>query len=365
MGSTSKGIPLLLLCLLVPSRFAAQQRVQGEPGPAAVKAARRASRSLPENLSQASLLNTSEGLSVIGAALESRGRGRSKLDCSHLVHTVYQRAGFPYSYVSSSDLYAGVDEFQPVTRPQAGDLVVWPGHVGIVVNPSQNTFFSALRSGIGVESYSGSYWRERGVPRFYRYAKAIAANRGDSEAASPGVTHAVLDDSVNTQAMSTVDVNPAGIQFPRVQIIDSARPQAREVTQAILLALSVNPEGFEESDVFKLARPLIVFSRLEVRAVKVHGDQGQIQVRITAPLRLARGQAKLTKRQETQTWSLRRRDQKSWELLIPQDAVYLSRDTAVRILAHQLALLADTGSPSANPHQKSQLAQMLNSLLME
>lgn len=303
---------------------------------------------------------------MIGAALESRGRGRSKLDCSHLVHTVYQRAGFPYSYVSSSDLYAGVDEFQPVTRPQAGDLVVWPGHVGIVVNPSQNTFFSALRSGIGVESYFGSYWKERGVPRFYRYAKAVAANRGESKAATPDVTqHAVLDDSLNTQAMSTVDVNPAGIQSPRVQIIDSARPQAREVTQAILLALSVKPEGFEESDVFKLARPLIVFSRLEVRALKIHGEQGQIQVRITAPLRLARGQAKLTKRQETQTWSLRRRDQKSWELLLPQDAVYLSRDTAVRVLAHQLVLIADTESPSANPHQKSQLAQMLNSLLME
>ena len=164
----------LVVCVLVAGRSGAQHEPHSQESVADEQRASRTDASPHQIISKSSLLNPSEGLSVIGAALESRGRGRSKPDCSHLVHAVYERAGFPYSYMSSSDLYAGVDEFHQVTHPQPGDLVVWPGHVGIVVNPSQNTFFSSLRSGIGVESYSSSYWKDRGAPRFYRYVKAAA-----------------------------------------------------------------------------------------------------------------------------------------------------------------------------------------------
>jgi len=170
---------MFLLCVLVPSPFAAQPF---------------AARPKPQNYTKSApapphkhpptspLLNSSEGLSVISAALESRGPAHSKPDCSHLVHTVYERAGFPYSYVSSSDLYRGVAEFRHVVHPQSGDLVAWPGHVGIVVNPVQNTFFSSLRSGLGVESYSAPYWKERGQPRFYRYAKSPVIARSEKPA---------------------------------------------------------------------------------------------------------------------------------------------------------------------------------------
>jgi hypothetical protein len=72
-----------------------------------------------------------------------------------------------------------VQAFRHVQHPQPGDLVAWPGHVGIVVNPSQNTFFSSLRSGLGVEPYSSAYWKERGAHRFYRYAKGPAPARSD------------------------------------------------------------------------------------------------------------------------------------------------------------------------------------------
>jgi len=174
-----------------------------------------------------------------------------------------------------------------------------------------------------------------------------------------------LEASANTVTRSSVNLNPVGIELPRVQIINSARPKPEEVTQALLPTLSMNPEALRESDVFKLAPSLIVLSRLEVRAVKIHGDQGRAEVRITAPVSIAGGQANLRTRQEVQTWPLRRRDQTSWELMLPQDAIYMSRDTAVRVLAHQLALLADTENPSANLRQKSQLARMLNTLLME
>jgi len=114
------------------------------------------------------LLSPDEGLDILAAALDVRHRLTNERDCSHLIHALYERAGFPYPYSNSRELYAGVEQFQAVAYPQAGDLIVWRGHVGIIVSPTKRSFFSALRSGRGVEKYDSSYWRR---PRFFRYVK--------------------------------------------------------------------------------------------------------------------------------------------------------------------------------------------------
>jgi hypothetical protein len=120
------------------------------------------------------LLNPDQGLAIIGAALESRKPTDSNADCSNLVHAIYERAGLTYSYANSSELYRGVKEFRRILHPQPGDLVVWRGHVGIVISPVQHSFFSAMRSGRGVEFYDSPYWQTRGQPRFFRYLKAAS-----------------------------------------------------------------------------------------------------------------------------------------------------------------------------------------------
>ena len=74
-------------------------------------------------------------------------------------------------YASSLDLYIGVDEFRRVGRPQPGDLAVWQGHAGIVIDPTQHSFFTVLSSGPGVDSYDSPYWKQRGRPRFFRYVR--------------------------------------------------------------------------------------------------------------------------------------------------------------------------------------------------
>jgi len=130
----------------------------------------------PEAVSPDSLGPVSEddGLAILGAALESRGaayRMEKRRDCSHLVHAVYEKAGFTYPYTPSADLYRGPESFERVDEPQPGDLVVWQGHAGIVVSPRQHTFFSALRTGLGVDNYDSAYWMGRGHPRFFRYVK--------------------------------------------------------------------------------------------------------------------------------------------------------------------------------------------------
>jgi cell wall-associated NlpC family hydrolase len=125
-------------------------------------------------------LTEDDGLSVIAAALDSPTHIGRQNDCSHLVHAIYDRAGFSYPYSSSSDLYEGTDEFRRVKHPQPGDLVVWSGHVGIVVNPAQHAFFSTLTHGPGIDTYDAKYWQGRGPVRFYRYIKRQRRAHGPS-----------------------------------------------------------------------------------------------------------------------------------------------------------------------------------------
>jgi len=165
---SQRAIAALIACGLGAQCSAAQMETRTLGSSNAI-AGRNASRQKSHPTSRT--LSPDDGLSVIASALDSRVRLRSESDCSHLVHAVYDRAGFRYPYVSSSSLYAGSSEFQRVAHAQPGDLVVWPGHVGIVVNPAQHAFFSTLGSGPGIDNYDAPYWRQRGQLRFYRYLK--------------------------------------------------------------------------------------------------------------------------------------------------------------------------------------------------
>jgi cell wall-associated NlpC family hydrolase len=120
----------------------------------------------------ASTLTRDDGKEVVAVALDERIHIGRERDCSHLVHAIYEKAGFSYPYASSSDLYRGTDDFRRVKKPQPGDLVVWRGHVGIVVNPRRREFYSFLRHGPGLDEYDAQYWKERGPVRFYRYIKS-------------------------------------------------------------------------------------------------------------------------------------------------------------------------------------------------
>lgn len=96
---------------------------------------------------------------------------RTGFDCSHFVHALYDEAGLHYRYATSRRLYRGLEKFQRVNQPERGDLVVWPGHVGIVVVPEQHTFLSAIASGVKRSSYVSQYWAKKGNAHFLRYTQ--------------------------------------------------------------------------------------------------------------------------------------------------------------------------------------------------
>jgi cell wall-associated NlpC family hydrolase len=159
-----------LACLLSAGILSGQQA--SAPGDVSAGAEGRvASRAHPRTRKPVGTLTADDGLAVIAAALDAKVRRDSAHDCSHLVNAIYRRAGFPYAYASSNDLYDGVEGFRRVSDPQPGDIIVWRGHAGIVVHPSRHVFFSFLTAGPTTDNYSSRYWVARGYPRFYRYVK--------------------------------------------------------------------------------------------------------------------------------------------------------------------------------------------------
>jgi hypothetical protein len=328
-------------------------------------------------------LTLGESLAILGAALDSHHRHANlSSDCSHFVHELYERAGFPYEYASSSDLYAGIDEFRRVTNPQPGDLAVWRGHAGIVVNPAQHTFFSALRSGPGVDSYDAPYWKRRGRPRFFRYIKPAPilsksirkaslqpAVLGNSQPRKPVAEEPISDESdesssANVPSPKLVQNQLANAEITRIVLVDSVRPKPDQVSAAFLQACKESEERLRWHDFFNPARSLIVFDHFEVKKVHIKRNRGWADVRIDQRVTFTGSKAEVHKRSERQRWPLSRRDNAGWELTPAPNTIYLPQHIAERILAHELAQLTEDSSATASrTGDKAELARLLGALL--
>ncbi len=257
---------LLLLWALVSSASAKQQNAESS------KADHRTIRGSSEAIVPW-LVSSDQGLAIIGAALESRKPTDSNADCSNLVHAIYERAGFTYSYSNSSELYRGIKEFRRVLHPQPGDLVVWRGHVGIVISPVQHSFFSAMRSGRGVEFYDSPYWQARGRPRFFRYLKAASRTQF-----SASTRNANLRPRIPSIAESH-DPVPADEDFALASGVSSAGQagstsmpgrNAVEPASGPVRAATVAPTGVSRAD------PPAALPEIEGRqAASLHKSEGQ------------------------------------------------------------------------------------------
>ncbi len=367
----------VLLCVCVPRPGLAQNRQPGEE--------KRVSASLQQKPAAARLLGPNEGLAILGAALDSRHhRADSSADCSHFVHGLYERAGFPYQYASSSDLYDGTDEFRRVTNPQAGDLIVWHGHAGIVVNPAQRSFFSVLHSGPGVDSYDSPYWKQRGHPRFYRYRKTVPGSGVNTSIRTASWTATATDDAESDERLLTstteeasdktapparladkpAEEKPAISQIPGVVVVTSARPKADQVSAAFLQACTNAQESLRGLDLFNSSQSVIVFDHFEVKKVHAGGSQGWVEVQIDELASLNGINAEAQKRSQRQRWPLIRREKTAWELTTSRDTIYLPQRLAANILAHELALLTESGPDTGvTIQEKAKLARLLEVVL--
>ena len=351
-------------------------------------------------------LTRNEGMAVLRVALDSGHRAEAASDCSHFVHALYERAGFPYEYASSTDLYAGIDEFRRVATPQAGDLAVWRGHVGVVLDPAQHSFDSVLHSGPGVDYYDSPYWKRRGRPRFFRYVRLVPKESvstirsaswkpaGDATARDAAIENRTADrwhePSRGVSANSSAGSNSAASNFahlksadnrladsdtPRVVMVNSARPKPDQVGAAFLQGCADSEAALRGRDLLRSPRALVVFDHFEVNKVHLAGNQGWVEVRIGEVISVVSGKiaGKAVGKPDEgngpqrQRWFLTREENKSWKLTPSRNAVYLPQHSAERVLAHELAELTETHSENANTNsneelEKAELARLLDLL---
>jgi NlpC/P60 family len=328
------------------------------------------------------LLSLDEGLAVLGAAMETAHRRTMRQDCSHFVHEIYDRAGFPYGYQNSVALYKGTGDFQRVSRPQPGDLIVWRGHMGIIVNPVQHSFFSSLRTGFGVEKYDSRYWRKRGRPRFYRYvetapvgltlaaAKTSSNNEGELAAEEPSAEAeepvAIPPTSLPVTSSSNSQELENGI--PTSVTADRATPEALRQALEERFSDSDSDAQLVNADLLHSSKPVVIVENFQIKKVHVKHDQGWAEVQMNEPSSLTAGQAILQRRSEKQRWPLYRSG-KEWHLELPTSTIYLPKETAVRLLAHELAAMTGRRTAPTNGSQQdaqqAQLARLLDRLLGE
>jgi NlpC/P60 family len=343
------------------------------------------------------LLSAEEGRAIVDAARDQEQRGAQ--DCSHLVHQTYLEAGFDYPYASSFELYAGDENFERVKRPQPGDLIVWPGHVGIVLEPLEHSFYSLVSTGLEAQNYEGTYWRSRGRPRFYRYrlenaeiltaAKPPASSRSsnstkqqDTEVVTEERSSAAASDpnrppkmaSERTRVMKDPPVLPTTVverrpfEIPQSIVIGTGnkQPTTSQVAEGISELSSASGTILRTDDPSRLAMPVVIFDRLHVERLDVKKDHGWARLQIDSRATIASGETDYKRRRVKVRWELRKTDS-GWEAIAPADRTYVPSDVAVRNLAAQLARLTNGDGAASHQEtvlrQESKLANLLSALL--
>jgi len=328
-----------------------------------------------------------EGRKILAAIHTVDVESESETDCSHLVHDIYEQAGFPYEYVSSRELYIGGTNFTRVRVPQAGDVVVWRGHAGIVIDPEQHSFFSFVSSGPDTQFYDSPYWRSRGIARFFRYVtgKPLHADhtleatdhldrkplqvQGDNrspenhppaELSKPAPARASHPVPADDTSSSTTAETPREI----VLQVAGKSPSPQEVVDAFVEMNQDFGESLRTGSLNSPGRSIVVYRELRILGVQTKGKRGTALVRIES----------LAGPGDTQTASqLRWREEslefektkRGWVMSPLKNAAYVNREVALRVLSVRLADLAkNTGATPEQEREQTQIIRFLNLLVI-
>jgi hypothetical protein len=315
------------------------------------------------------LVSPEQGHALAAFASHSERRIRSKPDCSHLVHLLYARAGLIYPYEDSRVLYHGINDFQRVKTPQAGDLVVWLGHVGIVLSTQEKTFISSVRSGILTESWTDPQWVRRGRPRFYRYrigpetdmnllAKIMGdesgrqievrnSAQGETNVPLPPMTPQSAGDNEPDSARQPNDLFPQDAKSGDESKPDSASivatitqhqmPSKRQIVAAIIEGSKAHAQRLIDNETLNVMRPFTVFSRLEVEKIKIKHESGWVTLRLSETVSLENGRILPASTSEREL-PIVRRNNGDWVISDPRERTYLDEEQALEVFEHQTEL---------------------------
>jgi hypothetical protein len=327
-----------------------------------------------------------EGRKILAAIPMVDAESESETDCSHLVHDVYEQAGFPYDYASSRKLYIGMTNFTRERTPQAGDLVVWRGHVGIVIDPKKHSFFSSVRSGPDTQFYDSPYWRSRGTARFFRYMTEKPLRSGQTlEATRHADQHPLQDASrssenrppsrlpkpVPASASNTAPAHEASssatVETPGEIVLQVARknPSPDEVAAAFVEMNPDSGESLRTRSLDSLGKPIIVYREVRVSAMQIKGKHGTAVVRIESLGGPPNAQTGSQFRWNEQSVGFEK-TKRGWVMSPIPEAAYVKREVALQVLSARLAELAqNTDATPEQEREQKQIIRLLNLLVTD
>jgi hypothetical protein len=321
-----------------------------------------------------------QGEAVAAFALQAEKRIHPKPDCSHLVHLLYARAGLIYPYQDSRVLYRGISDFQRVKTPQAGDLVVWLGHVGIVLSTEEKTFLSSVRSGILTESWAAPHWALRGRPRFYRYRigpeadmnllAAIMGNDSRPQMEARSSSRIPPRDQLPSSATQEIAESDAdrsqpesGESLPQdtrskdesghgsgsvvATVIQRQMPSRRQIAAAILESSRTRATQLIGGETLDVTHPFSVFSRLEVKRIRIKHENGSVTLQLSETMCQEDGRI-LPARTVERELTISRRSDGVWVISDPRERTYLVEEQALEIFERQAALFLQRAPNNSN-----------------
>jgi len=266
-----------------------------------------------------------------------------------------------------------------VHAPQPGDLVVWQGHVGIVIDPDDTSFYSSVITGFSVSSFTSSYWLSRGPRRFYRYminglqsARLLDLFGVHKPRATPAIGSATYEpkfiadgdaserDSLNTipapsrrvaggspvsenrapdGTVSTTRTTVLGVRA--TDSLGRERPTKEAIRSAFVQLSDSTAQGLQQSGFLSSAVEIV--ESFELGRVETQGLSGWAEFKIRKMASFADGRMKLTATAAPETVRFRLlRQAEGWTLVDSAKRIYLLRQAAISMITGRLADLSKT-----------------------
>ena len=328
------------------------------------------------------LVSRDEGTAIAQLTMQHWPQLRDKPDCSHLVHDIYAEAGLDYDYAASNEIFEGIDSFQRVESPQPGDLVVWRGHIGIVIDPEEHSFYSSVITGFSISQFDSSYWISRGPRRFYRYkitdiqsARLLErASRGKpylTPAApapnQPKLVNNQVDHRDTRLAVGAPDRRPVEPFADQNRAVDPmaqsiaqspAKPTVDQILDAFTKLSDSNAQALLQTGF--LNGPIEILDSFQLGKTETRHGSIWVEFKVKKIASFADGKMRSSHDTEKIRLSLLRQSGR-WTLFDPANRVFLLRHDAVAMIAGRLARL----SRAADTAGLKPLTKALETLLPE
>jgi len=257
---------------------------------------------------------------------------------------------------------------------------VWLGHVGIVLSPEEKTFLSSVRSGILIESWTAAHWIHRGHPRFYRYrigpeadmallAKIMGDGTHPASGAQDNVRNAISAQLPSSTSPEIADTRAEELQSERSEpvrqdtsstngsgqdsrpivatIAQRQMPSRRQLVDAIMESSRTRARQLIAGTLLDATHPFSVFSRMEVKQIKVKRESGWVTLKLNETMSQENGHI-LAARTVERELSIVRRSDGVWMITDPQERAYLAEEQALEVFERQAELFLRQAPNSSN-----------------